>query len=100
MIRRPPRSTRVRSSAASDVYKRQFFDHAKVDARPFLPEGDRDRDHDRGHDRPGKESSLLDCGGRVAGIADTVGAVLTSDRPELLARRFPDSWECLLYTSP
>ncbi|WP_460379565.1 hypothetical protein [Staphylococcus aureus] len=25
MIRRPPRSTRVRSSAASDVYKRQFF---------------------------------------------------------------------------
>src|SRR5665811_557508 len=24
MIRRPPRSTRVRSSAASDVYKRQF----------------------------------------------------------------------------
>src|SRR5665811_1053708 len=26
MIRRPPRSTRVRSSAASDVYKRQTFD--------------------------------------------------------------------------
>src|SRR5665811_2216353 len=25
MIRRPPRSTRVRSSAASDVYKRQGF---------------------------------------------------------------------------
>src|SRR5665811_2592538 len=25
MIRRPPRSTRVRSSAASDVYKRQAF---------------------------------------------------------------------------
>ena len=25
MIRRPPRSTRVRSSAASDVYKRQPF---------------------------------------------------------------------------
>ncbi|WP_460379389.1 hypothetical protein, partial [Staphylococcus aureus] len=24
MIRRPPRSTRVRSSAASDVYKRQI----------------------------------------------------------------------------
>src|SRR5665811_2626165 len=24
MIRRPPRSTRVRSSAASDVYKRQY----------------------------------------------------------------------------
>src|SRR5665811_1117263 len=26
MIRRPPRSTRVRSSAASDVYKRQYGD--------------------------------------------------------------------------
>src|SRR5665811_2459684 len=26
MIRRPPRSTRVRSSAASDVYKRQAMD--------------------------------------------------------------------------
>ena len=25
MIRRPPRSTRVRSSAASDVYKRQLL---------------------------------------------------------------------------
>src|SRR5665811_2200486 len=32
MIRRPPRSTRVRSSAASDVYKRQRFDIA-ADAR-------------------------------------------------------------------
>ena len=72
-----------------------FFDHAKVDVRPFLPDRDRDRNRndDRSHDRPGKQSSLLDCGGRVAGIADTVGAVLTWDRPELLARRFPDSWE-------
>src|SRR5665811_326271 len=29
MIRRPPRSTRVRSSAASDVYKRQVLKHRK-----------------------------------------------------------------------
>src|SRR5665811_2559783 len=29
MIRRPPRSTRVRSSAASDVYKRQFLQRAR-----------------------------------------------------------------------
>src|SRR5450756_1445200 len=28
MIRRPPRSTQSRSSAASDVYKRQLYDHA------------------------------------------------------------------------
>src|SRR5450756_2287123 len=27
MIRRPPRSTQSRSSAASDVYKRQLYDH-------------------------------------------------------------------------
>ena len=31
MIRRPPRSTRVRSSAASDVYKRQVGDVAVID---------------------------------------------------------------------
>src|SRR5665811_1090492 len=29
MIRRPPRSTRVRSSAASDVYKRQNIQYVK-----------------------------------------------------------------------
>ena len=29
MIRRPPRSTQSRSSAASDVYKRQSFEAAK-----------------------------------------------------------------------
>mgnify|MGYP007112059935 CR=1 FL=1 len=31
MIRRPPRSTQSRSSAASDVYKRQAFDEPPVD---------------------------------------------------------------------
>src|SRR5680860_1909238 len=30
MIRRPPRSTQSRSSAASDVYKRQFTNWAKT----------------------------------------------------------------------
>src|SRR5665811_680409 len=34
MIRRPPRSTRVRSSAASDVYKRQISSTAFSTARP------------------------------------------------------------------
>src|SRR5450756_702635 len=32
MIRRPPRSTQSRSSAASDVYKRQIVDGAIIDA--------------------------------------------------------------------
>src|SRR5450756_1457714 len=35
MIRRPPRSTQSRSSAASDVYKRQLF--SRVKPRPVLP---------------------------------------------------------------
>src|SRR5450756_2981232 len=35
MIRRPPRSTQSRSSAASDVYKRQLVDHAGVDKIAF-----------------------------------------------------------------
>ena len=34
MIRRPPRSTRVRSSAASDVYKRQTFPYQTATLSP------------------------------------------------------------------
>ena len=34
MIRRPPRSTQSRSSAASDVYKRQVFDQVIGSFRP------------------------------------------------------------------
>src|SRR5665811_1459249 len=36
MIRRPPRSTRVRSSAASDVYKRQYYILAPAEASANL----------------------------------------------------------------
>src|SRR5665811_2436890 len=39
MIRRPPRSTRVRSSAASDVYKRQTQALEQRDAVGFAHEG-------------------------------------------------------------
>src|SRR5665811_816278 len=43
MIRRPPRSTRVRSSAASDVYKRQdmhvrTIQTSRLLLRPWSPE--------------------------------------------------------------
>src|SRR5665811_1739018 len=49
MIRRPPRSTRVRSSAASDVYKRQLGDWAKnVTASVVHVEGDPDHPINRG----------------------------------------------------
>src|SRR5450756_2956373 len=33
MIRRPPRSTQSRSSAASDVYKRQEFGKIEIDSK-------------------------------------------------------------------
>src|SRR5665811_219988 len=36
MIRRPPRSTRVRSSAASDVYKRQDQSSERSDAGSWI----------------------------------------------------------------
>src|SRR5665213_1434614 len=40
MIRRPPRSTQSRSSAASDVYKRQDYVYADNDARRvYVPRG-------------------------------------------------------------
>src|SRR5680860_501803 len=38
MIRRPPRSTQSRSSAASDVYKRQLLQYMFVDS-PVPPTG-------------------------------------------------------------
>src|SRR5665811_267901 len=85
MIRRPPRSTRVRSSAASDVYKRQV---AASNRRPFqrtklppAPSGSQYRstlescssadivppaDHStesrcstNGHERPGRHGHLV-----------------------------------------
>src|SRR5665811_2121608 len=56
MIRRPPRSTRVRSSAASDVYKRQ----AGLLRRPLRPS------------RSGS-AHLEQSGGALRGVAELVG---------------------------
>src|SRR5680860_1773668 len=42
MIRRPPRSTQSRSSAASDVYKRQLGYHNRVVALRLASDGGRD----------------------------------------------------------
>src|SRR5680860_1702744 len=39
MIRRPPRSTQSRSSAASDVYKRQGRTTTRLDCTPALSDG-------------------------------------------------------------
>src|SRR5450756_3170963 len=40
MIRRPPRSTQSRSSAASDVYKRQGYDPGKLTEDGWFRTGD------------------------------------------------------------
>src|SRR5665811_1459712 len=57
MIRRPPRSTRVRSSAASDVYKRQRplspVRWDPITGRPLLvATGRTERPHDTGRMAP------------------------------------------------
>src|SRR5665254_22013 len=63
MIRRPPRSTRVRSSAASDVYKRQRYERATPGEREYLramadaaqivdPDGPVSYTHLRAHETP------------------------------------------------
>src|SRR5665811_2209754 len=65
MIRRPPRSTRVRSSAASDVYKRQQL---HVDHDPVGGELDRD-DVD-----PRQGQERVECSGDAHGnvtLSDT-----------------------------
>src|SRR5450756_552255 len=47
MIRRPPRSTQSRSSAASDVYKRQLYNSAlALDDRQFTDILNRHIEHD------------------------------------------------------
>src|SRR5665811_2626064 len=47
MIRRPPRSTRVRSSAASDVYKRQGYERSlEQELSGYLLEHARRRGYD------------------------------------------------------
>src|SRR5450756_2849822 len=82
MIRRPPRSTQSRSSAASDVYKRQALPGDRGH-RALFPDEERDAaDHGRG-------VYEAECGGNAEESepdrgADGVGAQLLRDaRPSL-----------------
>src|SRR5665811_997149 len=93
MIRRPPRSTRVRSSAASDVYKRQSLNLAYMD-HPF------------GADQfYGNFNSWEDTKTLFAGVQQALGAktsasfsfrrhsdlfVLYRDRPDVFANHHSD----------
>src|SRR5450756_3027586 len=64
MIRRPPRSTQSRSSAASDVYKRQPFYHGRLLLRVVL-------DDKTGIDG---NSNLLSCRNREHSALELVRA--------------------------
>src|SRR5450756_2787931 len=60
MIRRPPRSTQSRSSAASDVYKRQAPDYAL--RRRAVPYGLESTAHEgRARQRGSGSVELIDC---------------------------------------
>ena len=60
MIRRPPRSTQGRSSAASDVYKRQEGGRARVEAAMHRDDGEaRDGDEGDEGDHGDRDGCLL-----------------------------------------
>src|SRR5665811_1809429 len=68
MIRRPPRSTRVRSSAASDVYKRQQLDGLTARGVEF-----RRRSRDRAlQEEAGSEAGIIGSLGVNHGPAEIV----------------------------
>ena len=97
MIRRPPRSTLDRSSAASDVYKRQLVG----DDRALTGDGLGVPDHPE--QRPGLDDPVDD----EVGVEDLVAAVLgvgLREHHQLdVAGVAPEPGErvdCLLYTSP
>ena len=63
-----------------------FFQHARVDVKRFKPELSKIV-------HP-PERIRLECGGYIHGPANEQdGRIMTSDTPELIQRRFPDSWE-------
>ena len=67
-----------------------FFQYAKVDVKPFLPKVSKATVF--GDDA----QLLLDCGGHThddAYSSTRLGQIMTSANPELMRRRFPDSWE-------
>src|SRR5450756_3153962 len=99
MIRRPPRSTRSRSSAASDVYKRQAGDTVEL----------RQRHAGLQRDLLDREARQIPVGLlRVLQHGDEAGAVLVVVVEHRLQRLEVDVGlrgdarlgDCLLYTSP
>src|SRR5678815_2467434 len=77
MIRRPPRSTLDRSSAASDVYKRQL-----VRAGPVAHQGSAHQHRDRRYHAGARRRS-----GSVPGSESQAGVVMSDDENKLIAER-------------
>ena len=71
--------------AVSVVHRsKEFFKQSGVDSRPFKPEF-------WASSRP-QQTVRLECGSELPG-SDRSDGRLSSRRPDLVLRRFPDSWE-------
>src|SRR5665811_1862540 len=99
MIRRPPRSTRVRSSAASDVYKRQLY---TMSIYPTVIGG---------FPNYFLEMDLSEAGDFLRGLRDVQSladwnrlrdryGILRNDARFWSTYDWFTQWNCLLYTSP
>eukprot|EP01015_Nassula_variabilis_P024847 TRINITY_DN4789_c0_g1_i16.p2 TRINITY_DN4789_c0_g1~~TRINITY_DN4789_c0_g1_i16.p2 ORF type:complete len:115 (+),score=73.47 TRINITY_DN4789_c0_g1_i16:1-345(+) len=93
-IRRPPRSTQSRSSAASDVYKRQVHgDVLKSAAKCNVSKLNKEASfEDLGFDS-------LDAVELVVAMEENLGVDLSNEEAEKITN-VNDAITCLLYTSP
>src|SRR5450756_2724751 len=98
MIRRPPRSTQSRSSAASDVYKRQGVyrprgtDHTYETSSPSMDISKASNFERFVFDLVGRD------GAKVREFWSKVDAASSSDTAAFDIKGTP-YWDCLLYTS-
>src|SRR5450756_2327108 len=105
MIRRPPRSTQSRSSAASDVYKRQSLQSHGLVGRSVAQKPTERRDpvrasNDQRHHRGGvvraEAGSVLRFG---SGVFDTTSIYFHGEGGESIGKRghlttSEDAWHC------
>ena len=86
MIRRPPRSTHCISSAASDVYKRQAFDHPdSYYQKEYLPRLERRAARAYWEQAHGARRPLVNKGDGRGGSFDPTGGGLDDCPPEVVA---------------
>eukprot|EP01015_Nassula_variabilis_P030390 TRINITY_DN6678_c0_g1_i1.p3 TRINITY_DN6678_c0_g1~~TRINITY_DN6678_c0_g1_i1.p3 ORF type:complete len:108 (+),score=57.82 TRINITY_DN6678_c0_g1_i1:13-336(+) len=93
MIRRPPRSTQSRSSAASDVYKRQTQNDERSDRQIQILGAEVEKPVETE-----RKQSLKSNGGNKKFKSDVLDK--SSSLIVCMQGRAEDSDDCLLYTSP